>query len=337
MFVKKIGIDLGTVNTLVYVPKKGIVINEPSLVIFGQSKKDPLAIGQEAQEMIGRTPQEIQAHFPLKDGVIADYKVTEIMLNYFINKAIGNFQIFKPETIISVPAGISSSERRAVIEATLRIGAKNVYLIKEPVLAAIGAGLPIRKPAGHMIIDVGGGTTEIAVISLSSIVHSVSIKIGGLKMNQAIVNYIRKKYNLEIGPQTAEKLKLHLASSSETNEHSILKIKGQDLIEGLPSTLEIPKKEIIYCLKDLLNEIAQTAKRVLQETPPELSSDIFEEGITLTGGGSLITGLPNSIYQITGIRSRIAEKPLFCVIQGIGYALNNLAFYKKSLLSKKPS
>ncbi len=336
MFVKKIGIDLGTVNTLVYVPKKGIVINEPSLVIFNQATKDPLAIGQEAQEMIGRTPQEIQAHFPLKDGVIADYKVTEIMLNYFINKAIGNFQVFKPEIIISVPAGISSSERRAVIEATLRIGAKNVYLIKEPILAAIGAGLPIRRPAGHMIIDIGGGTTEIAVISLSSIVTFASIKIGGLKMNQTIINYIRKKYNLEIGPQAAEELKLRLNSSSKS-ERETLKIKGQDLIEGLPSILEIPKKEIIHCLKDLLYEIAQAAKRVLQETPPELSSDIFEEGITLTGGGSLVVGLPNSIYQITGIKSQIAEKPLFCVIQGIGYALNNLAFYKKSLLSKKPS
>lgn len=355
MFVKKIGIDLGSSTTLVCLPRKGVVINEPSLVVFAKNRKEPLAVGEKAEKMLGRTPEEFQAFSPLKNGVIADYKVTQIMLSHFINKAIGSFQILKPEIVIAVPAGISSSEKRAVIEASLNIGAKNVFLIKEPLLAAIGAGIKIKQAAGHMIVDVGGGTSEIAVISLGAIVSFASLKLGGIQMTKAIIQYIRKKYNLEIGFSTAEKIKIQaseqgfkkspqksaqaLSSQKETANHSqptTIKVKGQDIIEGLPGTIEVQPGEINACLQDILVEIAQAVKNVLQETPPELSADILEEGITLTGGGALTKGLRETIQSITGIECHLAPNPLFCVIEGISYALKNLDVYKKALLSKKP-
>jgi len=338
MFVKSIGIDLGTVNTLICLPKKGIVINEPSLVVFSKDNKQPLAVGKKAKAMIGRTPDDIRAFSPLKDGVIADYKVTEIMLNYFINQAIGPFQFLKPEVVISIPAGISSSERRAVIEATLRIGAKNVYLIKEPLLAAIGAGIKINQPAGHMIVNVGGGTSEVAVISLGSIVAFASIKIGGVKMDEAIREYVRKKYNLEIGASTAEKIKIKISQPrNQEKEEKTIEIKGHDIIEGLPGIIEVQENEISNCLREALREITQALKNVLQETPPELSADILEEGVTLTGGGALTNGLGEAIQLATGIKCHIADNPLLCVIEGITYALKNLDSYKKALLAKKPT
>ncbi len=339
MFIKKIGIDLGTVNTLIYIPKKGIVLNEPSLVVSNnKSGSDSfLAIGKKAKEMIGRTPEEIKACSPLKNGVIADYKTTETMLNYFINKAIGSFQFLKPDIIISVPAGISSSERRAVMQATLHIGAKNVYLVKEPLLAAIGAGIKISQPAGHMIVDIGGGTSEVAVVSLGSIVACTSIKVGGIKITEKIIDYVRKKYNLEIGFSTAEQIKIQASqpSDKENNNH-IIEVRGQDIIDGLPGTIEIQENELHSCVNDILLEITRAVKNVLQETPPELSADILEEGITLTGGGSLIKGLAEIIYTETGISCRLDNDPLTCVIRGIGHSLQSLNIYKKALLSKKP-
>lgn len=337
MFIKKIGIDLGTVNTLIYIPKKGIVLNEPSLVVFGDDNNKPLAMGKKAKEMIGRTPEEIRTCSPLRNGVIADYKTTEIMLNYFINKAIGPFQFLKPDVIISVPAGISSSERRAVMQATLHIGAKNVYLVKEPLLAAIGAEIKINQPSGHMIVDIGGGTSEVAVISLGSIVTCASVKIGGVKITEKIINYIRKKYNLEIGFSTAERIKIQASQPNDKkNNNRIIEVKGQDMIDGLPSVIEIQENELYSCVNDALLEITRVVKNVLQETPPELSADILEEGITLTGGGSLIKGLSEIIHTETGILCYLANDPLICVIRGIGYALQNLDIYKKALLSKKP-
>ena len=337
MFIKKIGIDLGTTNTLVYIPKRGIVLNEPSLVAFDHTNNKSLAVGKEAAGMIGRTPEEIKASSPLKDGVIANYRITEIMLNYFINKAIGSFQFLKPEILISVPAGISSSERRAVMQVALRVGAKNAYLVKEPLLAAIGAGIKINKASGHIVVDVGGGTSEVAVISLGSIVAFSSVKIGGSKMTEKIIEYIRKKYNLEVGFSTAERIKFQVSQSgNKKGEDYLMSIRGQDLIEGLPSTIELQKEEIDACLKETLREIARSVKSVLQETPPELSADILEEGITLTGGGSLVKGLGAIIQSETGIACRLADDPITCVIRGIGYALENLDAYKKVLLSKKP-
>jgi len=337
MFIKKIGIDLGTVNTLVYLPKKGIVLNEPSLVAFDTVNKKALAFGKKAEAMIGRTPKDIKALSPLREGVIADYKTTEIMLNYFINKAIGPFQFLKPEIIISVPAGISSSERRAVMQATLRIGAKNVYLVKEPLLAAIGAGIGVNKPSGHMVVDVGGGTSEVAVISLGSIVSSSSIKTGGIKLTERIIEYIRKNYNLEVGFSTAEQIKINLDSAKEKKDtKKLVSIRGHDIIEGLPNTIEVQEEEIRSCLIETLLEISQAVKNVLQETPPELSADILEEGIVLTGGGSLVRDLGKIIETETGIACQQAEDPKTCVIRGIGQAIENLEIYKKALLVKKP-
>ncbi len=350
MFIKKIGIDLGTVNTLVFIPKKGIVVNEPSLVVLDQKSKKPLAIGKEASQMIGRTPYEIQAYSPLKDGVIADYKLAQVMLNHFLNKAIGSFQFLRPDVIASVPADISSTEKRAIIEAILHVGAKNVYLVKEPLLAAIGAGIKISQPAGHMIVDIGGGTSEIATISLGAIVVAHSLKIGGIRMTEAIIEYIRKKYNLEIGFASAESIKLQLQSFSSRGNNKLadshgkslqqdektITIKGQDTIEGLPGTIEISKNEINLCFTDIFTEIAKGVKTTLQETPPEISADILEEGIIIAGGGAMIPGVAEAIHKETGLTCHIAENPLFCVINGISYALKNLDSYKKNLLAKKP-
>jgi rod shape-determining protein MreB len=336
MFVKQIGIDLGTVNTLIYIPKKGIVLNEPSLAVFHRGETRPMAVGLVAKEMIGRMPSELIIRYPLRDGAIADYRATEIILNYFINKAIGPLQFFKPDVVISVPAGISSSEKRAITDATLRIGAKNVYLVKEPLLAAIGAGIKTNQPAGHMVVGVGGGTSEVAVLSLGSIVAFASLKVGGIKMDESIKEYIRKKYNLEIGSSTAEKIKIEISKINIENKKGTVLVKGQDIIEGLPGTIEIQESEISACLQDILMDIAQAIKNVLQQTPPELSADILEEGITLTGGGSLTKDLPEIIQRETGIACYLADDPLLCVIKGIGQSLKNLDNYKKVLTHKRP-
>ncbi len=287
-FIKKLGIDLGTANTLVFVPGSGVVLNEPSVVAISMPDNKVLAVGDEAKVMIGKTPDTIIAYQPMKDGVIADYRVTEAMLRYFISKALGKWNFFKPEVMISVPVGVTSTERRSVIEAAIKAGAKSAYLVKEPILAAIGAGIPIYEPTGHMVVDVGGGTTDCAVISLGGIVASTSVKMAGHKIDQAIADYIKKNFDLIIGDRTAEDIKIQIGSAVSIEDELTYKVKGRDFLVGLPRTAEISTNEIVKAIENELKEIMKAIKNVLQETPPELSSDIIDNGITMTGGSSLL-------------------------------------------------
>ena len=335
MFVKKVGIDLGTANTLVYVPNKGIVIDEPSVVAVSMDDNSILAVGNEAKKMLGRTPDSIVASRPLRDGVIADYRVTEAMLKYFITKAIGNVRLFRPEVMVSIPAGITSTERRAVIDATLQAGAKAAYVIKEPVAAAIGAGIPIAQSSGNMVIDIGGGTTEVAVISLGGIVAANSARVAGNKLDQAIADYVKKKHNLAVGDRTAEDIKIRIGAAIPAKKERCLEIKGRDMIAGLPRTIKICTNEISEAIQDQLREIIQTVKLVLQETPPELSADVIDKGMVLTGGGALLRNLDELITKTTGVPCYVAEEPLLCVAKGTGIALENLDSYKRSILSTK--
>jgi rod shape-determining protein MreB len=335
MFVRKIGIDLGTANTLVYIPQKGVVINEPSVVAVSIEDNRVLAVGNEAKEMIGKTPETIIAYRPLKDGVIADYRVTQAMLSYFINKAGGRFRIFKPEVLVSVPAGITSTEKRAVIEATLHAGAKTAYVAKEPVLAAIGAGIPINSPAGNMIVDIGGGTAEVAIISLGGIVAWASVRVAGDKIDKAIADYIKKKYNLAIGERTAEQIKIQIGSAVPNPERGSLKIKGRDLIEGLPKTIEFTNKEVVEAISGELKEIVRVIKSVLQVTPPELAADVIDRGMFLSGGGALLSNIDDLISKATGVPCYVISDPLLGVVKGTGIILENLEVYKRSIMSKK--
>lgn len=335
MFVKKIGIDLGTANTLVYIPKKGVIVNEPSVVAVSVEDNRVLAVGDEAKEMLGRTPDTIVASRPLRDGVIADYKVTQAMLSYFINKAEGKIRIFRPEVMISVPAGITSTERRAVIEAAIQSGAKAAYLVKEPVLSAIGAGIPINSPAGNMIVDIGGGTSEVAIISLGGIVAWSSVRTGGDKIDRAIADYIKKKHNLAIGERTAEEIKIQIGSALPNPERGSMEVKGRDLIEGLPKTIEITNKEVVEAISNELREIIKAIKAVLQETPPELSADVMNKGMVLSGGGALLDKIDELITKIIGVPCYIADDPLLSVAKGTGITLENLEVYKRSIMAKK--
>jgi rod shape-determining protein MreB len=319
----------------VYVPNKGIVIDEPSVVAVSLDDNSILAVGNEAKKMLGRTPDTIVASRPLKDGVIADYRVTEAMLKYFITKAIGNVRLFRPEVMVSIPAGITSTERRAVIDATLQAGAKAAYVIKEPVAAAIGAGIPIAHSSGNMVIDIGGGTTEVAVISLGGIVAANSARVAGNKLDQAIADYIRKKHNLAVGDRTAEDIKIKIGAAIPVKKERCLEIKGRDMITGLPRTIKICTNEISEAIQDQLREIIQTVKLVLQETPPELSADVIDKGMVLTGGGALLRNLNELITKTTGVPCYVAEDPLLCVAKGTGIALENLDSYKRSILSTK--
>lgn len=335
MFIKKIGIDLGTANTLVYVPNKGIVVNEPSVVAISIEDNRVLAVGNEAKEMLGRTPDTIIASRPLKDGVIADYRVTQAMLSYFIGKAEGKIRLFRPEVMISVPAGITSTERRAVIEAAIQSGAKAAYLVKEPVLAAIGAGIPINSAAGNMIVDIGGGTSEVAIISLGGIVACCSVRVGGDKIDQAIAEHIKKKHNLAIGERTAEEIKIQIGSALYNPERGSMEIKGRDLIEGLPKAIEITNKEVVDAISSELNDIIKAIKSVLQETPPELAADVMNRGMIISGGGALLDKIDDLITKVTGVPAYIADDPLSCVAKGTGIALENLDVYKRSIMNKK--
>jgi len=335
MFIKKIGIDLGTANTLVYIPKKGVVINEPSVVAVSIDDNRVLAVGNEAKEMLGRTPDTIVAHRPLRDGVIADYKVTQAMLSYFINKAEGKIRLFRPEVMVSVPAGITSTEKRAVIEATIKAGAKAAYVVKEPVLAAIGAGIPINEPSGNMIIDIGGGTSEVAIISLGGVVAWDSVRIGGDKIDKAVTDYIKKKHNLAIGERTAEEIKIKIGSALPQKEKESIEVRGRDLINGLPKTITINNNEVTEAISDPLQEIIRAIKNVLQKTPPELAADIMNKGMVLSGGGALLKNLNELITQTTGVPCYVADNPLVCVAKGTGIALENLEVYKRSIMSKK--
>lgn len=337
MFIKKIGIDLGTANTLVYIPKKGIVVNEPSVVAVSIDDNKVLAVGNEAKEMLGRTPDTIIAHRPLKDGVIADYKVTQAMLYYFINKASGTVRLFRPEVMISVPAGITSTEKRAVIEAAVRAGAKAAYVVKEPVLAAIGAGIPINEPSGNMIIDIGGGTSEVAIISLGGVVAWDSVRVGGDKIDRAIADYIKKKHNLAVGERTAEDIKIKIGNALMQKEKETVEIRGRDLVNGLPKTISISNDEITEAISDKLREIIRAVKNVLQKTPPELAADIMNKGMVLSGGGALLKNIDELLTQATGVPCYVANDALFCVAKGTGIALENLEVYKRSIMSKNKS
>ncbi|MFA6526044.1 MAG: rod shape-determining protein [Candidatus Buchananbacteria bacterium] len=333
--MKKIGIDLGTTNILVFMPGKGVVINEPSVVAISAVDKKVIAVGIEAKEMLGRTPDTIIAQKPLKDGVIADYKTTEAMLRYFINKALGGIRLFRPEVMVAVPAGITSTERKAVIDATIAAGAKAAYIIKEPVVAAIGANIPIGSASGHMIIDIGGGTSEIAVISLGGIVASTSVRIGGNKLDLAIAEFIRRKYNLAVGERTAEEVKINIGSALYLKEKMYMEVRGRDMINGLPKTVRVSSDDITEAIQSELEGIVIAAKSVLHDTPPELSADVIVNGITMSGGTSLLRNIDKLLTQSTGISTYVADDALYCVAKGTGIALENLESYKRSILATK--
>lgn len=335
MLRKKIGIDLGTTNVLVHVPKRGIIINEPSVVALSVSDRKILAVGHEAKEMLGRTPETIVARRPLKDGVIADYRTTEIMLRYFINKALGGVRLFRPEVMVAVPAGITSTEKRAVIDATIAAGAKAAYVIKEPIVAAIGANIPIGSASGHMIIDIGGGTAEMAVISLGGIVSSASVRIGGNKLDMAITEYVRRKYGLAVGERTAEQIKIEIGSAMYMEEKLRMDVRGRDMITGLPRTIVVTSDDVTEAITNELEGIVAAVKEVLYNTPPELSADVIDKGIVLSGGTALLRNIDQLISQATDIASYVANEPLFCVAKGTGIALENLDSYKRSILATK--
>lgn len=332
--VPKVGIDLGTTNILVYIPGRGIVMNEPSVVAVSDTNQI-LAVGSEAKRMIGRTPDTIRAYRPMKDGVIADYRVTEAMLRYFLKKVLGNFNLFKPEVMVSVPAGVTSTEKRAVVEAALKAGAKNAYVVKEPILAAIGAGLPIYEPQGHMIVDIGGGTIDVAVISLGGIVSSNSVKCAGNRIDAAIIDYVKKNHNLAIGEKTAEEVKIGIGSALPLEDELVMDIKGRDILTGLPRTVPIKTNEIVRAISRELREMVKAIKDVFQETPPELAADIIDHGIIMTGGTSQLRNFPELVKRRTSVKASLADQALFCVAKGTGIALEHLDAYKRTIMAKR--
>ena len=335
MFLRKIGIDLGTCNSLVFVPGKGVVLQEPTVVAVTLSENRILAVGEQAKEMTGRTPDTIRVYRPLKDGVIADYRVTQAMMKYFLDKVMGSFRFLKPELMVGIPAGATSTERRAVIEAGQAAGAKQVFVAKEPILAAIGAGIPINSYSGHMIVDMGGGTSEVAVISLGGIVTARSVRMAGDKMDLAISDFIKKKYNLAIGERTAEEVKIKVGTALPKKQEEFLEIRGRDLITGLPKNIKISSSEVAEAISDPLSEIIKVIKDVLWDTPPELSADVMDKGMVLSGGGALLRNIDESIAKSTGVPCFVAQDPLLCVVKGTGVVLENLDVYKKSIMSKK--
>ena len=337
LFVKQLGIDLGTANILVYAPGRGIVLNEPSVVAVSETEKKILAVGQEAKTMIGRTPDDIIAYRPMKNGVIADYRVAEAMLSYCFKKALGRFNIFKPDVLISVPAGVTSTERRAVTEAAIRSGASRAFVVKEPILGAIGGGIRIEEPGGHMIVDCGGGTTDVAVISLGGIVTSTSVKCAGDKIDRAIIDYVKRQHNLAVGDKTAERIKMEIGAALPlpASEELFLEISGRDYISGLPRTVKLGTNEIVAAITKELRQITQAIKDVLAETPPELASDIIERGILMTGGTSQLRNLPELVKKVTGVEAFLVESPLHAVAMGTGKALAHMDLYKKSIISKR--
>jgi len=331
MFGKAIGVDLGTTNVLVYVKGRGVVLNEPSVVAYSEIDNRVLAVGRQAREMLGRSPDRIQVVRPMRDGVIADYTITEAMLRYFIRRVSGRFSLFRPIVMICIPAGVTNVESRAVLDATLQAGAREAHLIPEPLAAAIGANVPIDGPVGNMVIDVGGGTTEAAVISLNDIVVSASIRVGGNKIDELIQTYVRRKYNLVIGDRTAEEIKLHAGSALPLFEEEVVEVRGRDQIDGLPKVRQLSSHEITEAISDTLSQIVTTVKSVLEQTPPELAADIVDKGMVLTGGGALLRNLDRLIARETGVPAYVAEDPLECVAVGAGRALEHLPVFRDSL------
>jgi rod shape-determining protein MreB len=331
MLAKQIGIDLGTVNVLVYVQGRGVVLREPSVVAIALNDERIVAVGEEARRMLGRTPDTIEVNRPMKDGVIADYEVTQAMLRYFIRKVVGRFDIFKPDVIVSVPAGVTSVERRAVRDAAIQAGARDAFPIPEPLAAALGAGLPVGTPSGNMVLDIGGGTSEAAVISMNGIVVSSSVRVGGNKFDEAIASYIRRKYNLLVGDQSAEEVKIEIGSALPLPEKLTMEIRGRDQVAGLPKTLLITSDEVTEALAEPLSEIIKVVKSVLEKTPPELASDVIDRGLVLTGGGALIRNLDRLLTQETGVPCYVAENALACVAIGAGKALDCYDILKRTL------
>lgn len=368
MLSKRIGIDLGTANTLVYLAGEGIVLNEPTVVAVTAEENRVVAVGREAKEMLGRTPGNIIAHRPLRDGVIADYTTTEAMLSYFIDKACGRARFFKPEVMICIPSGVTQVERRAVLDATMAAGAKAAYLIEEPLAAAIGARIPIAQPAGHMIVDIGGGSTEVAVVSLGGVVVHNSVRVAGNKIDEAIANYVKKKFNLLIGERTAEEIKItignaymvdnlqtqrvpknsqkagHPTTSQSSESRDLenkassgikkMEIRGRDSITGLPQTVELSELQINEAIMPVLGEIINGVKKVLEDTPPELASDIIDKGIVMSGGTSLLYNFDTLMTHMIGVPCHVAEDALLCVVRGTGVALENIELYKRSITRK---
>ncbi len=335
MFVRKIGIDLGTTNTLVFLPDRGIVINEPTAVALRRPDNTVLAVGAEAKEMVGRTPDDIVTYRPLKDGVIAEYYITQSMLKYFIRKSIGPVNMFRPEVVISVPAGITSTEYRAVMNAAKEAGAKEVYLVKEPVLAALGAGIPIHSAEGNMIVNIGGGTTEVAVISLGGIVNWASLRVAGNRFDQSISDYIRKKYGLAIGETTAENIKINVGTSISNRAKMEVKVRGRDLPSGLPKDLVVTSNEVAEAINPHLVDIMSAVQSVFNVTPPELAADIMEKGIILSGGSAQLRDLEEFFRRSLGVAAYVAEEPILCVAKGTATILNHLDVYKRTLLNKR--
>jgi len=333
MLQREIGIDLGTVNVLVYVRGAGIVLQEPSVVALTVNESRIVAVGEEARSMLGRTPDAIEVVRPMRDGVIADYQITEAMLRYFIRKATGGVRMFKPKVMISVPFGVTSVESRAVHEAAVAAGGatRDVHLIPEPIAAAIGAGMPVNTPTGNMVLDLGGGTTEAAVVSMNGIVVANSVRVGGVRMDEAIVAYIRKKYSLAIGEPTAEEIKYRLGAAIQLDEEIEMEIQGRDQVAGLPRTIRIRSTEITEALQEPLSAIVGVVKSVLEKTPPELASDIIDRGMALVGGGALLRRIDQLITQETGVAAYVAEAPMACVAMGAGKALENYAIIRRSI------
>lgn len=329
MFAKKLGVDLGTTNVLIYENER-IVLQEPSLVALTTDDEAPMvvAIGQEARDMWGRTPEHIEVVRPLRDGVIADYEVTEAMLRYFFDKVVGRVRLFKPSVVISVPYGVTSVERRAVHEAAIQAGAREALLIPEPLAAAIGAGLPVNTPAGNMVLELGGGASQAAVVAMNGIVVAESVRIGGSRLDEAIINYIRRKYSLVIGEPTAESVKIQIGAAVDIKEEMTMEIQGRDQVGGLPRTITVATGEVVEAIGEPLSEIAQVVRTVLERTPPELASDIIDRGIMLTGGGALLRGIDQYLTRATGVPAYRAENPIIATAVGAGRALNNLALIR---------
>lgn len=338
MLSKRVGIDLGTANTLVYLAGEGIVLNEPTVVAVTAEDNRVVAVGKEAKEMLGRTPGNIIAQRPMRDGVIADYTITEAMLSYFIDKACGRARFFKPEVMVCIPSGVTQVERRAVLDATMAAGAKTAYLIEEPLAAAIGAKIPIAQPAGHMVVDIGGGSTEIAVVSLGGVVVHNSVRVAGNKIDEAIANYIKKKFNLLIGERSAEDIKITIGNAFIEDSKGLkvrtMEIRGRDTITGLPRTIEVSEIHINEAIRTVLDEIVGGLKKVLEETPPELASDIIDKGIVMSGGTSLLYNFDRLMTNVIGVPCHVAEDALLCVVRGTGVALENIELYKRSITRK---
>lgn len=333
MLAKKVGIDLGTVNTRIYVPKRGIVVSQPSVVAIDINTNQVVAIGRDAEEMVGRTPEAIELYRPLNDGVIADFGITQTMLRHFLGIAIGRVHLLKPDLMVSLPGGATSTERKAVVDVALAAGGRAAYIIEQPVAAALGANIPIANPTGNMIIDLGGGTTEIAVISLGGVVAQHSVRVGGNKIDNAIADYLRRQHSLSVGERTAEQVKQKIGSALPMKKSHKMRVKGRDIAGGLPKTVTVQSSELVDAIQEILEKIVLAIRSVLEETPPELVSDIIDQGIILSGGTAQLRNLDKLLSKVIGVPVVVTEDPLNCTVEGIGSALDNLASYQKSLLA----